>query len=73
MREVLSSIEVARIIGMSAEGLRQMCKRGQGPKFHYDILGHFRFDAQDVEAWLNERDLTLVALPKSAMDILRRG
>lgn len=57
MTELLKSGEVARKLQVSCKTLRSWCDEGSGPAHLRTPGGHIRFRPEDVESWLNERQV----------------
>lgn len=62
--EVLSKVQVskypvAKLLGLSPETVARMARRGEIPSKL--VAGRYRFDLQEVEAWLEEQRVSVRA------------
>lgn len=59
MKRLLSTKEVAEVVGLTDQTLRQWRMRGEGPPYYRVGDGRryrVRYDIEKVEAWLAERE-----------------
>jgi predicted DNA-binding transcriptional regulator AlpA len=55
MGELISEAEVARVLGLSLNTVRDMRRAGRGPKFYLIGVRRLGYRLTDVESWLAGR------------------